>query len=335
MKLTKFSIITFYLIFQISLSIYGQKNQLHFRDNGDFKIVQFTDMHLEDTVAGIVFKLVDEIIDIEKPDLVIITGDVTFQPRVDALLTKLAAVFADNKVYWTAVLGNHDAESESGPSRQEVSDLIRSLPYNMNGCVKGIKGATNFILPVAGKTNNGEALLYFFDSNSYNKLKNRVQGYYDWIDISQINWYLRESTSHTKRNGGIPVPSLAFFHIPFPEYGTLWEQDSLLCIGSKHEEVSCPQVNSGLCTSMLECGDIMGVFTGHDHVNDYIGCYNGLALAYGRFSGTFNIYGFLTPGARVIVLKEGKREFETWIREKGGNKVYDCQYPESFKSDDN
>jgi hypothetical protein len=80
---------------------------------------------------------------------------------------------------------------------------------------------------------------------------------------------------------------------------------------------------------MLECGDVMGIFVGHDHENDYIGSYHGIALAYGRFSGGRNTYGSLTRGARVIVLKENKREFDTWIREKGGNVLYPCTYNNS------
>jgi hypothetical protein len=35
-------------------------------------------------------------------------------------------------------------------------------------------------------------------------------------------------------------------------------------------------------------------------------------------------------GGRVIVLKEGKRQFDTWIRESGGRKVLPCSYPASF-----
>ena len=32
------------------------------------------------------------------------------------------------------------------------------------------------------------------------------------------NWYVESSVGYTERNGGKPLPSLAFFHIPFPEY---------------------------------------------------------------------------------------------------------------------
>ena len=47
--------------------------------------------------------------------------------------------------------------------------------------------------------------------------------------------------------------------------------------------------------------------------------------------GGKNTYGDKTPGSRIIVLKEGKREFDTWLREKGNMaKLNVCTYPGSF-----
>jgi len=305
-----------------------QKEIIHFNQEGKFKIVQFTDMHIQNSVSDSVFELVKEIVGLEKPDLAVITGDICLQDTVDDLLLRLANLFAEKKIYWVSAFGNHDGEY--GPPRKTLSAIYRSLPFNLNSSTSGITGETNFVLPVTGKKSKHQALLYLFDSNAYNPLKDKVKGTYGWIDFSQIHWYRDQSASYTKKNKGVPVPSLAFFHIPLPEYKVLWEEDSALCIGVKQEEVSCPPVNSGMYTSMLECGDVMGIFVGHDHVNDYFGILNGIALAYGRFSGTKNTYGHLTPGARVIVLKEGKREFDTWIREKGGNIPYKSGYPNSI-----
>jgi Calcineurin-like phosphoesterase len=324
----KYLIIGFGILILQNSGSFGQKGILQFNPDGEFKIVQFTDTHLQNSVSETVFKLIKEIVELEKPDLVVITGDVTFQDSVSDLPQGLAKIFADKGIHWVAVFGNHD--DEAGPSRKKLSELYQSLPYNLNSSTTGIKGQTNFILPVAGKKSKHQALLYFFDSNAYNPLKDKADGAYGWIDFSQIRWYRDQSVSYTKENKGIPVPSLAFFHIPLPEYKMLWEEDSVSCIGTKQEGVSCPMVNSGMYSSMLECGDIMGIFVGHDHVNDYIGILDGIALAYGRFSGAKNTYGHLAPGARVIVLKEGKREFDTWIREKGGNILYNCRYPDSF-----
>jgi len=324
----KLLITGFSIFILITCNLSGQKANHRFNQYGEYKIVQFTDTHIQNSVSGSVFELIREIVEAEKPDLVVITGDICLQDTVDDLLLEMAALFAKERIHWVTVFGNHDGEK--GPSRKALAEIYRSLPFNLNARTSGIKGETNFILPVSGKENRLQALLFFFDSNAYNPLKDRVKGAYGWIEFPQIDWYRNKSASFTRKNKGTPVPSLAFFHIPLPEYALLWNKDSASCIGSKLEEVSCPPVNSGMYASMLECGDIIGMFAGHDHVNDYIGILNGIALAYGRFSGSKSTYGHLTPGARVIVLKEGKREFDTWIREKGGNILYKCRYPDLF-----
>ena len=47
--------------------------------------------------------------------------------------------------------------------------------------------------------------------------------------------------------------------------------------------------------------------------------------------GGQNTYGANTRGSRIIVLKEGKREFATSLREKGNMaKLNVCTYPGSF-----
>ena len=75
----------------------------------------------------------------------------------------------------------------------------------------------------------------------------------------------------------------------------------------------------------------MGTFVGHDHINDYIGVYHGMALAYGRVTKVMkNPDEDPLAGGRVIVLKEGKRTFETWIRDMDGKRELDCNWPDSF-----
>lgn len=71
----------------------------------------------------------------------------------------------------------------------------------------------------------------------------------------------------------------------------------------------------------------MGTFVGHDHVNDYLVDYHGIALTYGCFSGSENTYVRHRNGARVIILHEGKKEFDTYIVEEGNNKINQVKYP--------
>ena len=84
---------------------------------------------------------------------------------------------------------------------------------------------------------------------------------------------------------------------------------------------------------MLQAGDVMATFVGHDHVNDYAANWRGILLCYGRFTGGETTYTGIPGGngARVIELTEGKREFETWIRIKDGKVINHTRYPQDLK----
>jgi hypothetical protein len=57
----------------------------------------------------------------------------------------------------------------------------------------------------------------------------------------------------------------------------------------------------------------MGMFVGHDHDNNYIGCLRGICLVYGQATGR-ETYGTIGKGYRVIELYEGQQKFDTWVR---------------------
>ena len=71
----------------------------------------------------------------------------------------------------------------------------------------------------------------------------------------------------------------------------------------------------------VETGSVMGTFVGHDHDIDYLVADKGICLGYGRYSGDNTTYNDLRPGVRLLVLTEGERGFETWIREDDGRMV--------------
>lgn len=81
-------------------------------------------------------------------------------------------------------------------------------------------------------------------------------------------------------------------------------------------------MNTGLFAAMLEQGDVMGTFVGHDHINDYRGELHGIQLCYGRATGygTYGREGMLR-GARVIRMHEGQRRFDTWLRLSDGTQI--------------
>lgn len=323
------------VMFFVSLFIQAQQTPLKmtFNAKGEFKIAQFTDMHLGHDMEKdmIVSDMIKGVLDSEKPDMVIFTGDNTTMDEVQQAWDEIAKEMSKRKTPWTAILGNHD--DEHAVSRKEIIEIIRQEPYClMKNIEQGIKGEGNHIIPVYSSNSSKqkpEALLYCFDTNAYSKIK-AVKGY-DWLGLSQVNWYVRESRNYTTQNEGKPLPALAFIHIPLPEYTQAWESLETKRYGERNEKECSPNLNSGMFTNMLECGDVMGMFAGHDHVNDYIATLYDVAMAYGRASGGKNSYGDKTPGSRIIVLKEGKREFDTWLREKGSaERLNVCTYPNSF-----
>lgn len=311
--------------------IAGNKVILKFNPNGEFKILQFTDTHINTPGKSNLrsLEIIKTVIEIEQPDLVVLTGDIVTQEDPTDGYQLLSEIFNAAKTPWAVVFGNH--ESERNFSRKQLADLLEKLPGCLNSDVGNITGNSNFILRILGDYKKTEALLYCMDSNSYSTLKPNVEGY-GWFDSSQIDWYRKNSMAYTRNNNGKSLPALAFFHIPLPEYTQGFNQKNAVVFGGRSEDECCPAINSGLFTAMLECGDVMGTFVGHDHVNDYITVYHNIALAYGRVSKIMKNPEDPLAGGRVIVLKQSKRVFDTWIRDFNGKKVLSCSYPASFAS---
>ena len=214
--------------------------------------------------------------------------------------------------------GNHDNEQDK--TRAELYDVVRSVPYNIQPD-RGEADSPDYVLALqASDSNRDAALLYCMDSHSYSRLPD-VKGY-AWFTFDQVNWYRSQSAAYTERNGGKPLPALAFFpYFPLPEYNQAAADESAILIGTRMEKACAPLLNTGMFAAMKEAGDVMGTFVGHDHDNDYSVMWHGILLAYGRFTGGNTEYNHLPNGARVILMKENARTFTTWIRIKGGEIV--------------
>ncbi len=285
------------------------KPTLKFNKNGKLKIIQFTDIHFKTDSyrSDSALMMIKAAIKTEKPDLIVLTGDVVCSDNTKKGWLSLTKPLVEAKIPWAVVLGNHDIEQEL--TGKQIMETISDLPFSVteNG-PENISGNGNYILKVQGsKSKDTEAILYFLDSHS-GLPKEKGLGSYDWIKADQVQWYRDESKKLTKENGGRPYPALAFFHIPLPEYKEAWEKPTT--IGVKEEKVCSPDINSGMYSAFLESGDVMGMFVGHDHVNDYIGCLHGICMAYGQSSGR-ETYG-APKGYRIIELHEGERKFDTW-----------------------
>lgn len=291
-------------------------------NNGQFKIMQITDLHwvesdsYKDKNDSTCF-LIREMIRTEHPDIVVLTGDGVVSWNARKGWKRLADLFESENMPFAVAFGNHDEETDM--NNAQILDYLKSFPHFLTyDAEKGLSGSGNCALPVLSSDGKSEKwVLYFFDS--HNNTKDRTFGYYDWIKFDQIEWYRNTSDDYTARHGH-HLPSLAFFHIPLPEYETTrWVCSEY---GEKQEGVCAPSMNTGLYASFIEKRDVIGVFVGHDHNNDYLVDVDGnIVLAYGRKTGYPSAYNeVLGRGVRIICLHEDEASFDTYIRDLQGAK---------------
>lgn len=307
----------------------GLAQELRFRPDGTFKIAQFTDTHYihGDARADTVIKNIRHVMEAERPDLVMLTGDVIYgKPAEQSLRDVLDAVAAFN-VPFGIVFGNHD--DEQGLDRAALLRIAQTYPTNVTRTEPGIHGSSNYVLTLAHHDGTDTAaVIYAIDSNAYSQIEG-VRGY-DYVRSDQVEWYRRTSRSLTAANGGKPLPAYAFFHIPLPEYDEAVTGGEAALIGTRKERVCAPALNSGLFAAMKECGDVRATFVGHDHSNDYAVLWHGILLAYGRYSGGNTVYNDLPNGARLIELHEDGQRFDTWVRLADGQVLNRATCPDSF-----
>lgn len=314
------------LLLSSFLMLSAQEGKLQFREDGTFTIAQFTDTHfyLGGENSQEVLDNIRSLMDSEKVDLVILTGDiVTGKPSIKSweVLTDLLISY---EIPYTLTFGNHEDEAET--SREELLAYLSERPYCLISDEGGmhVKGIGNHILPVYNQNGIAEKLIYCMDSRSYSLARDQGVEGYGWFDRSQISWFTENNEKWLTQNPDIQ--SLLFFHIPLPEYARAKDHGEFK-LGKRKEKECSPEINTGMFAEMVLQRNVLGTFVGHDHVNNYVAQLHNIALCYGYFSGG-NSYGSRPPnGARLILLETGKKSFTTWLRRMDGKILYRVELP--------
>ena len=165
---------------------------IRFDKNGKLKILHIADTHLNyDKHFDASVWVIAEACDVEKPDLVVLTGDNT-HPNEDPEKTKklinaLMNIFESRKIPVAVTFGNHD--SEGGPMTRE--DIMEY--YQTFSCVistdnsENFKNCATFNVPVlASDSDKVNFNLWVFDSGDYDEDEPR---HYDRVRTEQIEWY--------------------------------------------------------------------------------------------------------------------------------------------------
>jgi UDP-2,3-diacylglucosamine pyrophosphatase LpxH len=327
MKTHSFFFLATWLMLGLCLNVSAQPaTRLEFNAAGKFKILQFSDLHLSKGSPDIAKTeaTVRAILETEKPDMVILTGDVVWKTSADPWQLVIQCM-ESAKVPFAFVRGNHDTEPIALDSLFDM--LSRSSLFVGEKGPHAVSGTGNYILPIYDMSSTDTVMLFYFLDSHDHRYSPDIQGReWDWIHHDQIDWYRSQSEKFTLANGNRPIPALLFLHIPFPEFNRLpGKKGTVGTSGEKKAHI--PDINSGLFASLFEMGDVMGVFVGHDHDNDFIGIERGIALSYCRVTGA-EAYGRLERGARVIELsKNNPRSFDTWIRTSSLHIEHPYHYP--------
>ncbi len=256
------------------------KPYLEFREDGTFHVLHITDLQEGVHPKKDTLRLLHALLDTAKPDLVILTGDqlkgyspafrLLGKESVQNTLHMLTEPMEKRGIPYAVTFGNHDLQC--GLSNEEQAAIYRSYPYCI--CPAEEQGAGTFYLKI--RNSSGAEALRFYLVDSGNKT---VHGQYAPPSKEVLMW-LKGLLLEDQ------VPSMVFQHIPLPEYKKCRNV-------TLKERICSPGKNAGEFALLRDNGQVMAVFCGHDHKNDFVGRVDGIDLGYTP-SGGFACYG---PGA--------------------------------------
>jgi predicted MPP superfamily phosphohydrolase len=182
----------------VTAAIAASDRQLRFNKDGKFKIVQITDLHYGegDEKDGQNDAIIEDIMNFEKPDFVVNTGDVisgymwngSDPDWAEIHYSKPFNVLTKLGYNWASTAGNHD--SQANLSRAEISELDRSFDMSLTqpNAEPELHNSFNYVLPIYDSA--GEQImsrLWFLDSGDVGCLGMDTK--YDCIHPNQVNWF--------------------------------------------------------------------------------------------------------------------------------------------------
>lgn len=307
-------LLAFVLAALIFVPAFAAEKQLKFDDDGTFRIMQINDTQdfgkwASRKTVEFIGKAVDEL----QPDLVVIVGDqlseyyfIVNEKDMTRSIENILKPLEERNVPFLMTLGNHDLDNEDEFTVEEQYAV-----YSAFSCCYATENGTDgftYSVPVMSSDGDGVALNIYM-MNTHNKTE---AGGYSGVKPEQVEWYKETSAALKAENGGETVPSILFQHTPVKEIYTLLEEsdatDELAIYSGLDKkwyrlvdgvtgflgEAPCSENAdniTGQYEAWLECGDIIGAFFAHDHVNSFAGTNaDGITMGYNAGTG-FRSYG--------------------------------------------
>lgn len=341
----------------------AEDTNLKFGSDGKFKIVIFSDVQDQYPVHQRVIRIMEQAIERETPDLVVFTGDMTEINTKDVdvdyrrTVEQILGPVVEAGIPYSIVFGNHDNQSYYTGTVTDRAAML-AVWQSIGNCLTtdpapGLTGAGTCKIPIYASNGNDVAFsLWMVDSGSYQNPLDGKSGYGS-VQDDQLAWMAA--------NNDAGVNSIAFQHIPMPEMYNLFVEDAngtktyngktyklelIDGVTGKAGEfpAPCPADKSNEYSALKEMGNVLGVVTGHDHLNDFSGKFENDGLTMTAVPGMtyFNYGDEAVRGYGVIELDEADLstynyhsvKFSTLDAEAGGTTetVYD-EYDEITYSD--
>lgn len=317
-------------------------------NSGKFTILQVSDPQDLQFVRKTMVKMLDAAYDRVNPDLVVFTGDnilgnhlrdarfgsrkVILSPdgEYEAMKTAIHHIAepVDRRgIPFTMIYGNHD--DMNFISKEKQAEIWRGYDSFVGLDDTGDSGdVATFNLPVMSTDGKKTAFnLWFIDSARLDKAEEKC---HTGVKKQAVEWYINKSNRLKKQNGGKPVPSVLFQHIPFSEmtrlnspckkddYGALplfkkgepekyIRLDPAVADGFLGEPIDGCEENNGEFDAIKKQGDVAAAVFGHDHRNNFIAVLDGIRI-FQSSAASFRCYGNRFRGVRVIEINENEPE---------------------------
>lgn len=317
-------------------------------NSGKFTVLQVSDPQDLQFVRKTMVKMLDAAYDRVNPDLVVFTGDnilgnhlrdarfgsrkVILSPdgEYEAMKTAIHHIAepVDRRgIPFTMIYGNHD--DMNFISKEKQAEIWRGYESFVGLDDSDDSGdVATFNLPVMSSDGKKTAFnLWFIDSARLDKAEEKC---HTGVKKQAVEWYINKSNRLKEQNGGKPVPSVLFQHIPFSEmtrlnspckkddYGALplfkkgepekyIRLDPAVADGFLGEPIDGCEENNGEFDAIKKQGDVAAAVFGHDHRNNFIAELDGIRI-FQSSAASFRCYGNRFRGVRVIEINENEPE---------------------------
>lgn len=314
------------------------------------RIMQVSDVQDMHFVRRAMVEMLECAYDALRPDLIVLTGDnihgnhldenrlgmktddfsVILRNMTSALYHVLAPI-EKRGIPFCMIFGNHD---DLNPvTKQEQADLYKDYPhfFGLNSD-EPLLDCDTYNVPIYDS--DGEKIVFnLWMLDSAGKDDGTGNGF-EYVKPETIEWYRRRSDALRAQNGGEPVPSLMFQHVPVPQItelfipcgeddpnavkwrgadGLPYKLDQERADGYADEYPDVCDADFGQLDAIRAQGDVCALVFGHDHANNFTCNLDGVHMIQTP-GASFRSYGTARArGVRMFEIDENDPwHFETY-----------------------